>query len=183
MVPFSGAGTNHSIGPDCSLRYRKRDLKSRAAAYLVAATSKAEVDAGGITKVVLVAVGECIAEISQQVVEFAWPDGNALVKRDVDAATKRHGERIAGGSLRETACACNWLADLFERIAVHVGMRRAKEDVPEGLEVMRPHLDLGTKQIGKQIALDSAGCTPREEDVGRNHEARGVAAVALQVRL
>ena len=147
----------------------------------MAATSKAEVDAGGITKIVLVAVGECIVEPSQQVVEFAWPDGNVLVKRDVDATTKRHGERIAGGSLREIAGAWNWLADLFERIAVHVGMCRAKEDVPEGVEVMRPHLDLGTKQIGKQIALDSAGCAPRENVIRRNNEARGVASVALQV--
>ena len=55
-----------------------------------------------------------------------------LLKRDVEAATRRHGERIAGGSLREIACVWNWLADLFERISVYVGMRRAKEDVPEG---------------------------------------------------
>jgi len=147
----------------------------------VAATSKAEVNAGGITKIVLVAVGECIVEPSQQVVEFAWPDGNVLVKWDVDAATKRHGERIAGGSLREIAGAWNWVADLFERIAVHVGMRSPKQEVAERLEVMCPQLDLRAEQIGKQIALDSAGCAPREKVIRRNNEARGVASVALQV--
>jgi len=149
----------------------------------VAAASKAEVDAGGITKIVLVAIGKCIVEPSQQVVDFAWPDGDGLVNWDVHTATKSHGEGVACGSFREIAGPWKWLADLFERIAVHVGMRRAKEDVPEGVEVMRPHLDLGTKHIGKQIALDSAGCTPRENVIRRNNEARGVASVALQVHL
>jgi hypothetical protein len=55
-----------------------------------------------------------------------------LLKWDVDATTKRHGERIAGGSLREIACVWNWSADLFELISVHDGTRRAKEDVPKG---------------------------------------------------
>ena len=49
--------------------------------------SEREVDTGGIAQIVLVAAGEGIAKPSQQVVDFAWPDGDGLVNRDVHAAT------------------------------------------------------------------------------------------------
>lgn len=119
----------------------------------------------------------------QNVISLRWPERDYVPQRNVDATAKYHGESIFGGTLSERAGSGNRLANLFERIGVHIAVCRAKQKMPKRLYAVRSYLNLRAKRVCKYVTGNLARRSSGEDRIRWNTERARVALVPLQIHL
>lgn len=104
--------------------------------------AKAKVDAERVPEMVLIiGSGKRVAESGHHIAEFARSKCNYLIDWDVDSTPNRKSKGLSCWRL----CNCtvgwkNWLADIFVRIAIQIGMCTAEEQASKRLKSVRPDL-------------------------------------------
>src|ERR1700739_1495506 len=140
----------------------ERGFLTRREPLLIVSASEAKHKTSRVSEIVLVGVCELVCESGQQVVNLCRPERDHLAHRNIHASPKGHGERILCWRSLERASPSDRLANLFERISVHIAVCCTEQKVPKRVESVSADFDLRTKQIREQVAGNFTAGTPRK---------------------